>query len=107
MKKYKIKIGKILLENNKFVIISEDNTEFISEIIKGSVKFKVFNESNQEVNISNLDQGDIIKIYTSNNQKTTDLDTKNISKNNIINKILIKNKYLFNSDSSEELEDYE
>jgi TusA-related sulfurtransferase len=113
MEKHKIKIGKINLENDNFIIISENRQEFFGKIIKGSVNFKVYNETNQEVDISNLEEGDIIKIYTNKKIQKSDLkklnavstnqNMNNDSKNNsIINKILIKNKYVFNSDSSEE-----
>lgn len=121
MKKYKIKIGKINLENQDFIIISDKNLEFHGKIIKGSVNFRVYNESKQEVNISNIEEGDIVKIYTNDqiNQNKSDIDKLNklltnqnsdnlinTQKNNIIiNKILIKNKYVFNSESSEEWDD--
>lgn len=90
MKKVKVKILDIIIDNN-FKILSKDYI-FISKIKKGSVDFKIFNENNEEVNLSNLNTGDIIKVYGIN-----------IDKNNIvIKKIIIQNNYILLSDSSEE-----
>jgi len=115
MIKNKIKISKIIIENNLFKIISDNNIEFISKIHKGSVNFKIYNEDNQEVNISNINEGDKIKIYTNKKINLTNEDklvnilnniNNNNIKNNIISKILIKNKYEFNSDSSNDYNDF-
>ncbi len=137
--KYKIKIGLIDFNENNFKIISDDGKTFISKIKKGSVDFKIFNEHNQEVNLSNLESGDLIQVYGSskypsnnhllsndekkdvdsllkliggstslnnsldNNNKLGKIDEKNSI---IIKKIIIKNKYVFNSESSEEFDSY-
>ncbi len=137
--KYKIKIGLIDFNANNFKIISDDGKTFISKIKKGSVDFKIFNEHNQEVNLSNLESGDLIQVYGSskypsnnhllsndekkdvdsllkliggstslnnsldNNNKLGKIDEKNSI---IIKKIIIKNKYVFNSESSEEFDSY-
>jgi hypothetical protein len=114
--KHKIKIKSINIDKNNFIIKSEDNLTFISKIIKGSVNFKIFNENDDEVNLSNLEVGDLIQIYEITDSKSENkdidkllrlLDNKNNNfkkpeqKNSIINKIIIKNKYIFNSESSE------
>jgi hypothetical protein len=114
--KHKIKIKSINIDKNNFIIKSEDNLTFISKIIKGSVNFKIFNENDDEVNLSNLEVGDLIQIYEITDSKPENkdidkllrlLDNKNNNfkkpeqKNSIINKIIIKNKYIFNSESSE------
>ena len=114
--KHKIKIKSINLEKNNFIIQSENNQTFISKIIKGSVDFKIYNENKEEVNLSNLEIGDLIQIYEITDSKQDEyndvdkllilLDQNNNfkkpkQKNSIINKIIIKNKYVFNSDSSE------
>lgn len=93
MIKIKFKIKNIIIENNEFIINSIDNNKYIGNIIKGSVDFKVYNENNNEVSISNIIENNIIKIYG--------YEEKN---NIIIKKILITNNYLLNSDSSEELD---
>jgi len=106
--KHKIKIKSIIIDKNNFIIESDNNHLFTSKIIKGSVNFKIYNENNQEVNLSNLEEGELIKIYeniiskTNEKNNITNNNFKKIEqKNSIINKIIIKNKYIFNSDSSE------
>ncbi len=114
--KHKIKVKSIRFDNNNFIILSENNQTFISKIIKGSVDFKIYNENKEEVNLSNLEIGDLIQIYEITDSKQDEyndvdkllilLDQNNNfkkpkQKNSIINKIIIKNKYVFNSDSSE------
>ena len=85
--KEKIKIEDIIITINKF-IIKTNKTIYISYINNGSVNFVLLNENNNEINIGNLEVNDIIKIYYNKNNEE-----------NIINKIIIKNKYLLNSDS--------
>lgn len=97
MKKYKVKINKIELNNNNFIISTENNLEFKSIIKKGSVNFKIFNESNREIYLGDLEVGDNIKIFGIE-------DSKEEKKYIIINKIITKNKYVFNSESSEDFE---
>ena len=114
--KHKIKIKSINIDKNNFIIESENNLTFISKIIKGSVDFKIYNENNEEDYLSNLEVGDLIQVYEITDSKPekkdvdkllTLLDNKNNNfkkseqKNSIINKIIIKNKYIFNSESSE------
>lgn len=164
--KYKIKIASIDFTNNNFIIMSNNQEIFESKIIKGSVDFKIFNEHGQEVNLSNLESGDLVQIIgftkskhkqltdPEHNQLTdpeynqlTDQEHKQLTnleykplkpdekkdvnellkligesnikiKNNklkktdqknsiIIKKIIIKNKYVFNSESSEEFDSYD
>ena len=134
--KYKIKIDSVDFDNNKFIIRSDKGEIFISKIKKGSVEFKIFNEHDQEVNLSNLDKGDMIQIIGVSDSKLSDnilkseeknevatlleliggLDNNNYKNNMkktdqknsiIIKKIIIKNKYIFNSESSEEFDPYE
>ena len=86
MERYKIKINKINIENDKISI----NDIYISMIYKGSVDFRIFNESDKEMSLSNIDMGDMITVY----------GTKNNENNNIyIKKIKIKDKYVLASDS--------
>ena len=120
--KHKIKVKSINIDKNNFIIESENNQTFTSKIVKGSVDFKIYNENNEEVNLSNLEEGALIQVYENvslkpdeNNDvnkllkllgETKLIDTnknfkKTEQKNSIINKIIIKNKYIFNSDSSE------
>ncbi len=96
----KIKINSINITKESFIITDTDGRTFTSKIKKGSVNFQVYNQDNQEVNISNIEEGDVIKIQTIN-KKSLD---KTQQKNNIIKKIIIKNKYVFNSESSDDLE---
>ncbi len=96
----KIKINSINITQESFVITDTDGRTYTSKIKKGSVTFQVYNQDNQEVNISNIEEGDVIKIQTTN-EKSLD---KTQQKNNIIKKIIIKNKYVFNSESSDDLE---
>jgi hypothetical protein len=42
--KHKIKIKKIIIDKNNFIIESENNLTFMSKIIKGSIDFKIYNE---------------------------------------------------------------
>ncbi len=100
MDKNKIKIKQIKIENNLFIINDADGNSYTGEIIKGSVNFKVFNEDNHEVSINNIEEGDVIKIQVLNTQ----LKDLHKQKNSIIKKIIIKNKYVFNSESSDEFE---
>ncbi len=120
--KHKIKVKSINIDKNNFIIESENNHTFTAKIVKGSVNFKIYNENNEEVNLSNLEEGTLIQVYENVSLKPDEnndvnkllkllgekklIDTNNNfkkteQKNSIINKIIIKNKYIFNSDSSE------
>ncbi len=112
IEKFKVKIDKITITNNELSLLSSNGVTFKSHILKGSIGFQIFNESNQEVNFGNLEEGEIIKIY-GNRENIKDAenlnsnsDEKKVSQKNniIIKKIIIKNRYVFNSDSSDDLE---
>ena len=95
----KIKINSINLLDNLFIITDTNGKIFTSKILKGSVNFRVYNEDNQEVDLSNIEEGSIVKIQIID-EKISDFKEQ---KNNIIKKIIIKNKYVFNSESSDDL----
>lgn len=94
----KIKIHSMNLTKDFITITDTNGKTFTGKILKGSVDFHIYNENNQEVSLSNIEEGDIIKIQTIN-IKSSDLKEQ---KNNIIKKIIIKNKYVFNSESSDD-----
>lgn len=96
----KIKINSLNFTKDLFTITDTEGKTYTSQVIKGSVSFRVYNQEDQEVPISNIEEGDVIKIKILND-KTRD---KTQQKNNIIKKIIIKNKYVFNSESSDDLE---
>jgi hypothetical protein len=95
MKKYQIKILDIIFEDAIFAIISTKNERFISNIIKGSVNFKIYNSLNKEINLNGLQKNEIIKIYGK-------MENNNI----VIKKVCVCDKYVFYSDSSENSEDF-
>lgn len=119
--KHKIKIKSINIDKNNFIIESENNLTFTSKIIKGSVDFKIYNENNEEVYLSNLEVGDLIQVYQLSDSKPEKKDIDKLlnlldknnnfkkpeQKNSIINKIVIKNKYVFNSESSENYDNFD
>jgi hypothetical protein len=78
----KNKINKIIITDNEF-ILECNNINYISYITSGSVNFLLYNEYNEEINLCNLEENDIIKIFF----------IKDNNNNNIIKKILMKNKY--------------
>jgi len=96
----KIKINTVNFTQESFTITDTEGRTYTSKVVKGSVNFRVYNQDEQEVPISNIEEGDVIKIQIANG-KTFD---KIQPKNNIIKKIIIKNKYVFNSESSDDLE---
>jgi hypothetical protein len=104
MYKYKIVIKQIIITPELFKIISIDGINFISKINKGSIKFKIYNEDNQQVNLCNINEGDIVNIYTKQLYKSKSIDL--INQTIIIKKILIKNKYIFHSESSDDSIDF-
>jgi hypothetical protein len=92
LKKYKIKINNILLSHDSLLIESTNNISFTSPIIKGSIKFKIYNENGDEVTLANINNNDLVVIYaTDNNEALIN-----------IHKIIIKNNYILNSDSSDD-----
>jgi hypothetical protein len=95
--KYKIKIRKLILNTNNFIIESYDGEIFEVPIKKGSIQCKIYNEANQEVNLSSIEENSLVTI----------IKNKNTEKNSIvIRKIIVKNNYVFNSDSSTEYNEF-
>jgi hypothetical protein len=90
MKIFKITINMIDIDMNTFTITSTDNIKFISDIVKGSVGFLIYNENNEEMNLCNLMNGMNVKIVGLNNKE-----------NIIIKKIYIKNNYIIHSEDSD------
>lgn len=127
LNKYKIKISRIDFSSNNFTIESDDGTIFISPIKKGSIQFKIFNKSNQEVNLSSIEENSLVTIiglglketiisdkqklynYLVNDLVNNDHDKSENREKNIIviRKIIVKNNYVFNSDSSDELNEFD
>jgi len=95
IEKFKINIDKINLVNDTFSIISNKNQIFTSNVVRGSVGFKIYTESGKEVNLSNISIKDIVTIYGYQEEK-----------NNIINikKIKIKDMYYIMSDSESDID---
>ena len=131
LNKYKIKINKIDFNSNNFKIESDNGIIFMTPVIKGSIQCKIFNESNQEVNLSSIKENSLVTIISSTNypvikevkisditslHKHLDNDLVNNELNKsenkekniiVIKKIIVKNNYVFNSDSSEEYNDFD
>lgn len=127
LNKYKIKITKIDFNSNDFRIESDDGKIFTSPIKKGSIQCKIFNEQNQEVNLSSIQENSLVTIigteikelkisdehklynYLINGLENNEsIKSENKEKNIIvIRKIIVKNNYVFNSDSSDELIDFD
>jgi len=80
------KIKNIKIENNK-LIIETYNGDYYSDIIKGSVIFKIVNLDNKILPLSYLENEDLVQLKV---------------KENKIIKIFINLKYDFVSDSSED-----
>lgn len=95
MQEHKIKISKIKLNKDSLIIKDILKRRFVIPIIKGSIDCKIYNENNNEVCLSDINKGDNIKIYT------------DLQKNDIIKKIIVKNNYIFNNESSESSEEFD
>jgi len=78
--------------------LSTDDQLFVSKIKKGSVCFQIFDEDNHEKHLGCLEDNMLIKIVGFLNNEENNI---------IIKKIFIKNKYVFNSDSSDDFSGYE
>lgn len=127
LNKYKIKISKIDFNSNDFRIESDDGTIFITPIKKGSIQCKIFNESNQEVSLSSIEENSLVTIIGSTNSSVieetkisdkqklynylvnnehvkSEIKEKNII---VIRKIIVKNNYVFNYNSSEEYDEFD
>ena len=127
LNKYKIKISKIDFNSNDFRIESDDGTIFTTPIKKGSIQCKIFNESNQEVSLSSIEENSLVTIIGSTNSSVieetkisdkqklynylvnnehvkSEIKEKNII---VIRKIIVKNNYVFNYNSSEEYDEFD
>jgi hypothetical protein len=87
MKSKIIKIKKINIIDNYFILLDENNKEYKIEIIKGSINCKIINFNKEQIYINQLSEENIIKIYS-------------IKK--IIKKIQILNNNILLSESSSE-----
>ena len=74
------------IEDNKFIIES-DNSSYYTIIEKGSIKCTIYSSENKIMPLSCLENGDLIKLKL---------------KDNIINKIYVKLKYVILTESSED-----
>jgi len=79
-------IKDIIIENDQF-IIDTNNGKYYTNIIKGSINCSIQSSENKIMPLSCLEKGDLIKIKL---------------KDNIINKIYVKTKYIILSESSED-----
>ena len=110
MHKYKIKISKIDIIQSFFVLLSNNDELYYSNIIKGTIDFRIYNDNNMEINLDSINEGDNITIYGVKEDNKLIIKNNTISnynKNTIINikKIKIKAKYKFIEDSDEEYEE--
>ena len=95
--KKNIIINSFIFEKNYLNInVKNDNNKYILNIVNGSVDADIKTYDNINVGLKYLEEGDLIKI------KGINLEKNKI----IIKKIYIKTKYIFNSESSEDLELY-
>lgn len=95
--KKNIIINSFIFEKNYLNInVKNDNNKYILDIVNGSVDANIKTYDNVNVGLKYLEEGDLIKI------KGINLEKNKI----IIKKIYIKTKYIFNSESSEDLELY-
>ena len=89
-------IIKTFQQEDNFLIVNSDNIVYMLEIKNGTINTIIKNCQGELVGINYLEEGDIIKVK----------GTKCKLNNFIIKKIYIKTKYMFNSDSSEEIDLY-
>ena len=81
-----VTIKNILIDNNKFIIVTND-ANYSTTITKGSIDCDIESSEKKILPLSYLEIGDLIKIKL---------------KDNIINKIYVKPKYIILSESSED-----
>lgn len=86
----KIKIKKININNNDIIIVGSNDIEFISPIIKGMTQFNIYDENKKIYFLDSIQENDSIKLYYSI-----------MDKKNIIEKVIINNKYMVISDDSD------
>ena len=75
---------------------NEDDNEYIIYIKNGSIDALIKSCQGDEVGLKYLDEGDVVKI------KGVNIENNKIN----IRKIYIKTKYIFNSESSDDLDYY-
>ena len=107
IQKYKIKISKIDIIHSFFLLLSDKNELYYSNITKGTVDFRLYNDNNIELYLNNINEGDNITIYGVKGNNILINNLPDYNKNTIINikKIKIKAKYKFIEDSDEEYEE--
>ena len=59
---YRIRIEELHISTDNMIIKYKDEN-YVSEIKKGSIDFKIVNEDNREIPLSYINVGDKIKIY--------------------------------------------
>ena len=84
--------------NNQLILntYNEDENEYIIYIKNGSIDALIKSCQGDEVGLKYLDEGDVVKI------KGVNIENNKIN----IRKIYIKTKYVFNSESSDDLDYY-
>jgi pyruvate kinase len=84
--------------NNQLILntCNEDENEYIIYIKNGSIDALIKSCQGDEVGLKYLDEGDVVKI------KGVNIENNKIN----IRKIYIKTKYIFNSESSDDLDYY-
>lgn len=84
--------------NNQLILntYNEDENEYIIYIKNGSIDALIKSCQGDEVGLKYLDEGDVVKI------KGVNIENNKIN----IRKIYIKTKYIFNSESSDDLDYY-
>jgi|UniRef100_A0A6C0ISZ6 hypothetical protein len=84
--------------NNQLILntYNEDANEYIIYIKNGSIDALIKSCQGDEVGLKYLDEGDVVKI------KGVNIENNKIN----IRKIYIKTKYIFNSESSDDLDYY-
>ena len=84
--------------NNQLILNTdkEDGNEYIIYIKNGSIDALIKSCQGDEVGLKYLDEGDVVKI------KGVNIENNKIN----IRKIYIKTKYIFNSESSDDLDYY-
>ena len=91
-----IKINNFNITDNIMVLNEEEGKKYFLNIKRGSIDALIKTDEGEEVGLKYLELGDRVKIKGVENE-----DNKII-----IKKIYIKTKYLFNTESSEDLDFY-
>ena len=91
-----IKINYFKIDDDKLIINEDKGKLYFLNINQGTIDALIKTDEGTEVGIKYLEEGDFIKI------KGLEKESNKIN----IKKIYIKTKYLFNSETSEDLEYY-